>query len=94
MSTRVLTYQGAHRFFSGKQVDEPLGKEGKEMAKYWENTESVSGAQEQFQEEIVHSAKCCLKVRRDKGQNSLLEMQQYPRNRWFHFTRSITVRKC
>lgn len=62
MSTRVLTDLGEHRFSSGKEVDELLEKEGKEMAKRWENPESVTEAQEQFQEEMVGSVKCYLKA--------------------------------
>lgn len=62
MSTRVLTDLGEHRFSRGKEVDELLEKEGKEMAKWWENPESVTEAQEQFQEEMVGPVKCCLKA--------------------------------
>lgn len=62
MSTRVLTDRGEHRFSNGKEVDVLLEKEGKEMAKCWENPESVTEAQEQFQEEMISSVKCCLKA--------------------------------
>lgn len=47
MSRRVWADLGVHRFGSGKVEDEPLAKEGKEMAKYWENPESTTETQEE-----------------------------------------------
>lgn len=46
LSRSTWTDLGEHRFYGGKE-DEPLAKEGKEMAKCRETWESIPEAQEQ-----------------------------------------------
>lgn len=60
MSREVPVGPREYRICNGK--DECLAEEGKEMANYWENWDSVTEAKKLFS-----SVKCYLEVKKDKG---------------------------